>query len=298
MNKKIKNVAIVGGTHGNEVTGVYLLRRWQENPDEIIRPSFITNLFFANPKAFSLNRRFVDKDLNRCFDKQTLERINSESYEVNRGILLNNLIGPKGQAKHDFIIDLHTSTTNCGAMIILLDDNVYNWRLAAYLSLKIPESKIHYIPPKNGEQPYLSSISPLSLTVEVGPIPQGLLRYDIFSLANLMVIETLNYVEMVNSNVDFNLPETISVFKFIEAVHFPRDENNIDAMIHESLQDRDYQPLTPGAPLFRMLNGEEIYYQGTKTVYPVFINEAAYYYNSIAMSLTTKEEIQIRSSNF
>jgi len=53
---EIKNVAIVGGTHGNEVTGTYLLRRWAANPQEIKRHSFDTKLLWANPKAFRENR--------------------------------------------------------------------------------------------------------------------------------------------------------------------------------------------------------------------------------------------------
>ena len=48
---KILNVAIVGGTHGNELTGAYLVQRWSAYPDAIIRPSFKTQLFLANPKG-------------------------------------------------------------------------------------------------------------------------------------------------------------------------------------------------------------------------------------------------------
>ena len=70
---KIKNVAIVGGTHGNELTGPHLLRRWEQFPEEVTRSSFMTRLFLGNPKAFEENRRFIDDDLNRSFGREVLQ---------------------------------------------------------------------------------------------------------------------------------------------------------------------------------------------------------------------------------
>ena len=64
-------------------------------------------------------------------------------------------------------------------------------------------------------------------------------------------------------------------------------------MIHPNLQSKDYQPLHPGDPLFITFDGETINYEGNATVYPVFINEAAYYEKSTAMCLTRKREISV-----
>jgi aspartoacylase len=293
MKMTIKNVAIVGGTHGNEFTGAYLLKRWKQNPDEITRPTFATHLFFGNPKAFSENRRFIDEDLNRCFSIDALLSTETVSYEANRATVLNQAIGPKGQPQHDLVIDLHTSTSNCGGMIILLSDDAFNLRLAAYLSILVPKARIYYIPPKDGDQSYLGSICAAGLTVEVGPIPQGLLRYDIFHLTNEIITHALDYINHINLQTTLDLPKQIEVFRFQETVSFPEKDSNLGAIIHESLQDKDYEPLNPGDPIFRNLDGTVIYFEGTKTVYPVFINEAAYYYNHIAMSLTSKEILQI-----
>lgn len=55
-----------------------------------------------------------------------------------------------------------------------------------------------------------------------------------------------------------------------------------------SSQDRDFEPLQPGAPIFQMFNGEDVLYQGEPTVYPVFINEAAYYEKGVAFFQTEK----------
>ncbi|ALF55864.1 hypothetical protein ACX27_28285 [Nostoc piscinale CENA21] len=64
-------------------------------------------------------------------------------------------------------------------------------------------------------------------------------------------------------------------------------------MIHPQLQFRDYEPLNPGEPIFLTFEGKAIAYQGTSTVYPIFINEAAYYEKGIAMCLTQKKTTQI-----
>ncbi len=58
-------------------------------------------------------------------------------------------------------------------------------------------------------------------------------------------------------------------------------------MIHPQLQFQDYKPLHAGNPIFVTFDGEEIFYQGDDIVYPVFINEAAYYEKGTAMCLTS-----------
>lgn len=68
-------------------------------------------------------------------------------------------------------------------------------------------------------------------------------------------------------------------------------------MIHCDRQGQDYQELRPDDPLFTTFDGEAIAYTGTSSVYPVFINEAAYYEKGIAMCLTQKETVDLASVN-
>ncbi len=42
---KIAKVAIVGGTHGNEFSGIYAIRQYEANPAVIQRPSFETSTY-------------------------------------------------------------------------------------------------------------------------------------------------------------------------------------------------------------------------------------------------------------
>ena len=52
------------------------------------------------------------------------------------------------------------------------------------------------------------------------------------------------------------------------------------ALIAPGLQDRDFEPLAAGDALFVRRNGRVVEYDGESgaVVYPVFVNEAAYYH--------------------
>jgi succinylglutamate desuccinylase len=48
--------------------------------------------------------------------------------------------------------------------------------------------------------------------------------------------------------------------------------------------------------MFLSFTGEEILYTGESVVYPVFINEAAYYEKQIAMVLTEKQQVDLKNA--
>lgn len=68
----IKKVAIFGGTHGNELTGVFLVKHWLENGAEIQRTGLEVTPFITNPRAVKKCTRYIDCDLNRVFDLENL----------------------------------------------------------------------------------------------------------------------------------------------------------------------------------------------------------------------------------
>lgn len=86
----------------------------------------------------------------------------------------------------------------------------------------------------------------------------------------------------------------------MEKVDYPRNESGeIAAIIHPKLQDQDWKPLHPEDPVFLTLDGKTISLGGDQTVYPVFVNEAAYYEKKEAFAKTTKLTLNakgIRSS--
>lgn len=67
-----RRVAIFGGTHGNEMSGVTLVNLWMKNSAEIQRRGVDTKPFITNPKAVEKCARYVDTDLNRAFTTENL----------------------------------------------------------------------------------------------------------------------------------------------------------------------------------------------------------------------------------
>lgn len=67
-----RRVAIFGGTHGNEMSGVTLVNLWTKNSSEIQRKGVETRPFVANPWAVEKCVRYVDTDLNRAFTPENL----------------------------------------------------------------------------------------------------------------------------------------------------------------------------------------------------------------------------------
>jgi len=61
-------------------------------------------------------------------------------------------------------------------------------------------------------------------------------------------------------------------------------------MVHPNIQNKDYCKIRKGDALFVDFDGNEILYDGASgdEIYPVFINEAAYYEKGIALYLTQK----------
>lgn len=62
----LSRVAVCGGTHGNEMSGVYIVREMQKQRVERAGPVSITTVL-ANPRAVEACKRYIDTDLNRCF---------------------------------------------------------------------------------------------------------------------------------------------------------------------------------------------------------------------------------------
>lgn len=295
---KIKKIAIVGGTHGNEYTGPYLLNLLKTRAPASRYSTFDLKLFLANPKAYKSKVRFIDYDLNRSFLVKDLANYSLDSYEANRAKVINHVLGPKKNSKTDLIIDVHSTTANMGVSIILVNDNLFNLQLASFLSTKIPNVFIYYIPPEaytgNDDHPFLNSLAQYGFALEVGPIPNGVVRYDILMQAYQATLTCLEYIEKKNQGLDITLGSTIEVYEHVSTVEFPLDSGGeIDAIIHKDLQDMDYKPLKKGAPIFEKFDGKIVVNHEDELFYPVFINEAAYYDKKIAFSLTRKKRIKI-----
>ncbi|PPJ63159.1 aspartoacylase [Cuspidothrix issatschenkoi] len=291
MNQ-INRVVIVGGNHGNEFTGIYLVKKFHNHPDLVHRSSFETLSLLGNPKAIAARVRYVEKDLNRCF-VQLRNEDKPANYEELRAREIQTILKPKVPDIEDVIIDLHTTTSNMGLCIILGNRHPVLLELAAVLSAINPLVKVYLHEQPKGSG-FLRSLSDLGFALEVGPVPQSILNAELFQQTEQLIYTSLDYFENYNLGKNLLRNNTLTVYRSIGVIDYPRSENGeIQGMIHPQLQFRDYEPLHPGDPMFMTFSGEEIVYKGNDIVYPIFINEAAYYEKGIAMHISQKELIEI-----
>ncbi|MGK7885223.1 MAG: aspartoacylase [Crocosphaera sp.] len=285
---RVKKVALIGGTHGNELIGVYLIKKFKNDLSLTERDSFETITLLGNPKAIKARERYIDTDLNRCFRDEDLDKNDFTNYEQ---------LLAKQHKKHlidqeavDIIIDIHTTTSDMGMTLILHDNNPFLLQLVAYLCHLYPS--INVLQYSNSQPCQLRSLAKIGLGIEVGPIPQGVLKADIFQKTEALIMQIFDYIQNYNTQQLPNIAKSLTLYKQTGVMDYPRDENNkIRAMIFPTL--KDYEPLQPNDPIFIDFNGDIIKYQGNSTVWPVFINEAAYVEKGIAMSLTKKETVTV-----
>lgn len=289
---KIKRVVIVGGTHGNELIGVYLHQKFERYPDLIRRSSFETVSCVGNPQAIAAGVRYIDKDLNRCFTPDDLAQGDSQLYEIQRAREIRSQFGQDGSMPADFIIDQHGTTSNVGTMLILDNLDPFTLRLSAYLNAIQPEIKVYSSAHSGRNQDSLRSLAKYRIGIEVGPVAHGTLHGELFCKTEALIHAILDYLEQHNTKSNNIEPESLTLYQYVDSLDYPRDQQGkLLAMIHPQRQFKDFEALNPGDPIFLTFEGEAIAYAGDSTVYPVFVNEAAYYEKGIAMCLTQKQQV-------
>ncbi|MDX2239538.1 MAG: aspartoacylase [Leptolyngbyaceae cyanobacterium bins.302] len=294
FSPRINRVAIVGGTHGNELIGVHLVKKFQQNPDLIARSLFESLALLANPLAIAAVRRYVDTDLNRCFDRGTLQKSEANLYEEQRARELYQTLVATEASKVDFLLDIHSTTANMGLTVILVNHHPFNLALTAHLVATHPAVKVYSAYQPGKMLTFLNSLCELGFAIEVGAIVQGTLQADLFFQTEALVYTILDYLEAYNQGHAANQNE-LTVYQHLKTIDYPKDnQGNLLGMIHPQLQGQDYQPLHPGDPIFITFNGQTLYYEGNSTVYPIFINEAAYYEKGIAFCLTEMRSLQLQ----
>ncbi len=291
----LNKLLIVGGTHGDEFTGVQLLDKWKKDPALIQRTGFTIQTLFANPNAHRDNKRFQDCDLNRQFTYSVLSDCTLNNYEQCRAKVINQEFGPKGNPKTDLIIDIHNTTSNMGPTLVLMQADFFNIKLAAYVIEKMPSVNVLFEDHlRLADHAFLCSIAKQGIIIEVGPQPQSVLRHDILEQTESMIMHLLDFVDLYNRDSLPKLPDSILAYRYQETIEYPLDsQGNRIGIVHASLQDKDFTLLSKSAPMFALFNGEEIYWEGDYDAYPHFVNEAAYYDANIAMALAQKVTFSI-----
>jgi aspartoacylase len=268
-----KKVLIFGGTHGNEWTGVYVVKNYSH---EIKNQFHLLNIEFihANPKAFIENKRFVDEDLNRSFE--FLGDIHHDSYEHGRAQEIKKLISKE----ECFLIDLHTTTSNMGNTLIISHHHPVNFLMAQSLKKKIPELRVILAPDPG--QKYLVSQSQQGLIIEVGPVANGVV--DAAALeATLKIIREI----LLQMSKPLTLPKgELEVFQEVEDIYYPQNKmGELLAYIHEDFQHKNFIELNGAYTPFKQFDGQDRPMMANRSLYPIFINEAAYYPRRLAYTL-------------
>lgn len=290
-NFSFKFVMIIGGIHGNELIGIYLIKLFEQFPHLIQRPSFESSTLLANPQAVAECRRYIEKDLNRSFNHENLYNSILSSFEDNLAKQIYKNLKSQNKLLTHLFVDLHSTTANMGVTLILIKLHPWLLQLSVYLSSIYPEIKVLYIPPYTANN-FLISQCELGFALEVGPVPQGVLNAALFQETKEIISTILDYIQAFNQGLTQFKTTKFTLYEYIGTVNYPKNESGeIQAMIHPQLQFRDYAPLNPGDAIFLTFDEEIITYEGAATVFPIFINEAAYYEQGTAMCLTNKRQI-------
>lgn len=137
------------------------------------------------------------------------------------------------------------------------------------------------------------------LTIEIGPVPQGVLLHDACLWMEAAVVAVMDFVEAFNTNNLSSLPKRAVVYRdFSAKVPVPvGSDGKPVAIFHKDFQGSDFRPLRKGDPLFVDLDGSVIAYDGSfgDEVWPIFVNEAAYYFpeSGLGFGVTVREEIDV-----
>jgi aspartoacylase len=301
MKNNISSVLLVGGTHGNELTGVHCIKHFKESNFAEYFSDIKLNYLMANPKAIEENKRYCDQDLNRSFKPIDLADNKKNNREQSLAKKINQIYGSSSNNPVDFIIDLHTSTANMQTNIVLTKTDLFHLQLAAYLQSVLPDVVITSESELMDEHHFLESIAPKGVLIEIGPIPQGCLDYECFEKTKGAVIACLEFVQHYNldfeidsgvgsenkhnNKVSFDFPNEIEIMNYTSKIYFPLNEKGeIKGCVHPTLIGKAYPQIKKGDAIFKLFDGSEIFYEG-ETTYCAFINEAAYYDQKIAMCL-------------
>lgn len=307
--RPLRHVAVVGGTHGNERMGVVIV-------DEIRRTKqmdfpFELTLMHGNEEAIKAHgtgagRRYIDKDLNRCFLLEDLSRTGvSDAYEERRAKELNKLLGPKSSQdpRCDLILDLHSTTANTGILLCLHPQDTFALQLAAHL-MTLDETVRVALWPDGGDVALLPTIARSGLTVEVGPCAHSTVDSHLLHRTKKLILDALAYVELHNGRCQRvsegpAAEKEVPVHFTVRGLDYPRDETGerILGFIHPNLQGMPElrEPLTATTAVFEMLDGSartlgDLVQAHTleEDVFPLFVNEAAYYEKNVALMLARR----------
>ncbi len=291
-NSNPAKVLVVAGTHGNERNGPWLLEHWRSRPGALQSHGLELELVLGNPAAHAQNRRYLERDLNRCFAPSLLADASVDGADLQRARELLLSHGPAGEAPCLVVLDLHSTTSAMGNALVVYGRRPADLALAAGVQglLGLP---IYLHEADQAQTGFLVESWPCGLVIEVGPVPQGVIQAQICRQTQLGVEAALEVLAAARRG-----PAAAQAAGGASPPGQPRPTPRRGwqppAPASIPRQHRDWQPLQPGDPLFLGPGGATLPFvaglgSGGPARWPVFINEAAYGEKGIAMSLTGRD---------
>ena len=292
-NSNPAKVLVVAGTHGNERNGPWLLEHWRSRPGALQSHGLELELVLGNPAAHSQNRRYLERDLNRCFAPSLLADASLDGADLQRARELLLSHGPAGEAPCLVVLDLHSTTSAMGNALVVYGRRPADLALAAGVQglLGLP---IYLHEADQAQTGFLVESWPCGLVIEVGPVPQGVIQAQICRQTQLGLEAALEVLAAAQRG-PLRLPTELVVHRHLGSLDLPRrPDGSPAACLHPGLQHRDWHPLQPGDPVFLDSHGATLGFVPPRglegqPVWPVFVNEAAYGEKGIALSLTSRE---------
>lgn len=127
---------VFGGMHGNEPAGVEAIKLMGKMLDvePITNPNFSYRGRFlgliGNLKAYRQSLRFINKDLNRCWSNENVEKakqtslheLDDELQEIKEILEIIEQVIDKDKPEKVIVLDLHTTSSFGGIFTIVTDD--------------------------------------------------------------------------------------------------------------------------------------------------------------------------------
>ena len=187
-------ITVLGGTHGNEKTGIDLVSK-------IENEGLAIETFLVNKPAINERKRFVDTDINRTVNLPMGENI-SESKALE---ILKSTIRPT-----DVVIDFHNTTAKNNTCIIVIDEPTeLHIKLAGFFGVK----NILYIPSNNSVLNLYDNLCNVRFAIEISNDVVDWFSIDYF-YKKLEELEKLSLSELDNK-----VPLTeVKIFEYVSGV--------------------------------------------------------------------------------
>jgi aspartoacylase len=170
-----------------------------------------------------------------------------------------------------------------GRTVIVSHYHPFNLSLCAKLSRRFNDCRIIGAP--DPDKKYLASQSELGLILELGPVANGIVEPAALEGS----LELVDYLLELLNDEDFVPENKLEMYEESQDIYYPKnDRGEINAYIHSGFQGKDFSVQRGSFTPFRTFQGQEIQLFADRELYPIFINEAAYYPQQLAFTLCRK----------